>query len=523
LLALEAAALTVRFGTGGLSGTPIDHLFYVLRLGFPIAVGAASVVLLLLAGAGSRGESGGVGSHVGAPHRPWPFVGAHLAALAAFAGMTALVLEGGARPLPSAMALATAWAGLGLATFVAWIGIGLPPRRWPALLGRGPGLLLVGAAAALATWGTGLLAKSLWEPLARSTLWASYHLSKPLVTAPIYQPETFTIGAAGFRIWIAPECSGYEGMGLVLLLTGAHLWAARRRLRFPRALILLPIGLSVIWLANAVRIATLVTLGAWGYGAVAMDGFHSQAGWLALDAVGLGLILAAGRWSYLTADVPGHATEEEDASWTTGAYLAPLLAIIAASMVARAFSAGGADHLYPMRIAAAAVALWCYRRRYARIRRTASWEAVGVGVAAFALWMALEPLAPARPSGPSDPTAGMGTGWAWVWLVVRVVGSVLVVPIAEELAFRAYLTRRLIAADYWRLPVGAFSWPSLVISSGLFGLLHGRWLAGTLAGLLYALALYRRREPGDAVVAHATTNALIAAVVLITGDWSLWS
>ena len=101
-------------------------------------------------------------------------------------------------------------------------------------------------------------------------------------------------------------------------------------------------------------------------------------------------------------------------------------------------------------------------------------------------------------------------------------GSVAVVPLAEELAFRAYLTRRLIAPRYWELPVGAFTWPSFLISSALFGLLHGRWLAGTLAGLLYALALYRRRETADAVVAHATTNALIAATVLATGDWRLW-
>ncbi len=36
------------------------------------------------------------------------------------------------------------------------------------------------------------------------------------------------------------------------------------------------------------------------------------------------------------------------------------------------------------------------------------------------------------------------------------------------------------------------------------------------------LALYRRRELVDSVVAHATTNALIAAYVLATGAWSLW-
>ena len=65
---------------------------------------------------------------------------------------------------------------------------------------------------------------------------------------------------------------------------------------------------------------------------------------------------------------------------------------------------------------------------------------MGIGVAAFAIWMALEPLAPARGPAPTDPTSGLATGWAWAWQVVRVVGSVVIVPIAEELAFRGYLT-----------------------------------------------------------------------------------
>ena len=522
LLGAEAVGLTLRFSIGAAGSLP-EVLLHFVRLGFQVLVGSASVVLLLSGGLRARPEDGRDGRPGEASGRPRAFFVAHLAALAAFAWMTAIVLEGGARPLSTAIVLAAAWAGLGLATLVAWIGIGLPPGRWLGLLGRGPGLLLVGAAAALATWGTGLIAESLWYPLGRSTLWVAYQLLRPFVAVPVYRPDTFDFGTSRFHVWIGPQCSGYEGMGLVLLLTGAYLWVARGRLRFPRALILFPMGLGVIWLANAVRIAALVALGSWGYGAVAMGGFHSQAGWLAFDAVGIGLVLVAGRWSYLHTDEPREGGVSEETSWPTGAYLAPLLAIVAATMIGAAFSVGGGDRLYPLRIAAAAAALWCYRRRYAEIRWAASWQAVGIGVAAFAIWMALEPLAPARGPAPTDPTSGLATGWAWAWLVVRVVGSVVIVPIAEELAFRGYLTRRLIAADYWSLPVGTFSWASFAISSGLFGLLHGRWLAGTLAGLLYALALYRRRELSDAVVAHATTNAMIAAVVLTTGDWSLWA
>jgi CAAX prenyl protease-like protein len=148
-----------------------------------------------------------------------------------------------------------------------------------------------------------------------------------------------------------------------------------------------------------------------------------------------------------------------------------------------------------------------------------------VGVATFAGWMALEP-APATEGATSPLALGlaqMPKAVAITWLAFRVVGSVITVPIAEELAFRSFLIRRLIAADVRTVSPGRFTWVSFVISSILFGALHGRWLAGTLAGMAYALALYRRGEMIDAIAAHATTNALIAAVVLATGGWSLWS
>jgi membrane protease YdiL (CAAX protease family) len=62
-----------------------------------------------------------------------------------------------------------------------------------------------------------------------------------------------------------------------------------------------------------------------------------------------------------------------------------------------------------------------------------------------------------------------------------------------------------------------------LLSSVVFGALHGeRWLAGTIAGVIYATAMLRRRSIGDAVAAHATTNALIAGLVLIGGHWQLW-
>jgi CAAX prenyl protease-like protein len=113
---------------------------------------------------------------------------------------------------------------------------------------------------------------------------------------------------------------------------------------------------------------------------------------------------------------------------------------------------------------------------------------------------------------------------AGAWLAIRLFGYVLVVPVVEELAFRVYAMRRLIDSDVDGVPVGRLTVASFVVSSLLFGALHGPlWVQGTLAGMAFAGALYRRRRFGDAVLAHATTNGLIAIYVFVTGEWSVWS
>ena len=88
-------------------------------------------------------------------------------------------------------------------------------------------------------------------------------------------------------------------------------------------------------------------------------------------------------------------------------------------------------------------------------------------------------------------------------------GTAVVVPIAEELAFRGYLARRLIHASFQRVPVGSFTMVSFLGSSFLFGMAHEEWLLGIFAGMAYAAVLYRRRNLADAIVAHGVTNALL--------------
>jgi membrane protease YdiL (CAAX protease family) len=53
--------------------------------------------------------------------------------------------------------------------------------------------------------------------------------------------------------------------------------------------------------------------------------------------------------------------------------------------------------------------------------------------------------------------------------------------------------------------------------------MHGhQWPVGIIAGLAYALLLKSKARIGDAVVAHAVSNLLLAIWILTRSDWALW-
>jgi CAAX prenyl protease-like protein len=172
----------------------------------------------------------------------------------------------------------------------------------------------------------------------------------------------------------------------------------------------------------------------------------------------------------------------------------------------------------------ATVVLLFYRKSYSELRFTCTSDAFLIGCGVFLMWVALEPAGASRTDATplESGLAALSPAWTMLWLGCRIFGSVITVPLAEELAFRGYLTRRYIASDFQSIAPGRMTWLSFLLSSFLFGALHERFIAGTLAGMAYALAYRRRGELSDAVVAHGVTNLLIAILVLTTGSWSLW-
>ncbi len=349
--------------------------------------------------------------------------------------------------------------------------------------------------------------------------------------------NSFRIGTPNFTVIIAEACSGMEGLGLVLVFTLVWLWYFRRESRFPQALLLVPCALLCVWMLNILRIAALVLIGNAGGRDVAMVGFHSQAGWIAFTLVALAFSMATRklRWvrrlpSYSVATVasqsplPLESTASEiGESPATAAYLVPFLAILGASFVSKAAS-GYFEWLYPLRFIAAVIALWHYRDEYRKLNWRFGWAAPLTGAATFLVW-----IIPSFWSQSSSTSALGSTLTAlsplarFTWIAFRVLAAVVTVPMAEELAFRGYLARRVMGREFETMSFASLTAVSIAVSSIVFGLMHGhQWMVGIAAGVAFALVLRWRGRIGDAFIAHATSNLLLAAWVLLRGDWGQW-
>lgn len=147
-------------------------------------------------------------------------------------------------------------------------------------------------------------------------------------------------------------------------------------------------------------------------------------------------------------------------------------------------------------------------------------EPLLIGVAVGIVWIATDPGRGVE-TELGEWLSGLAPPLFALWIVLRVTGTVLLVPLAEELAFRGYLHRKLISAKFEQVPEGAFSWKAFLITSVLFGALHERWLAGALAGAVFAVVLYRSGKLISAVASHMAANAVIAFWAIVMGQWSL--
>jgi exosortase E/protease (VPEID-CTERM system) len=443
----------------------------------------------------------------------------HLLLIAALVPLSGLLYRNGAASLPFALV-----AALTLLCTLAAVGAALlamaPSRLWLRVTGNlGTGWLYAAVAAVVGvcTWQWSLM---LWAPTAAVTFKLVQLVLSPLLPALSIDPENLVFSTDRFAVQVSQYCSGLEGVGFILAFVGAWLLYYRREYIFPNALLLVPAGVLLIFGLNVLRIAALFLIGNAGFVGVAKYGFHSQAGWICFVAAACVLAYTSRRSAWLST-VGRQADSTVTAENPTAAYLLPLLAIMGTGILARAASSGF-ETLYPLRLIVGAAALWLCRRHWAQLDWRFSWRGPAVGVVIFLLWIAAAHLLIPANAMPGE-LAAMSPVAAAAWIASRALAAVLTVPIAEELAYRGYLLRRLVDNDFESVPFRSVRWPALLISAVVFGLAHGAlWLPGIIAGLAYGGLLVRSGRIGEAVAAHAITNALIVAAVLFGQQWQLW-
>lgn len=217
------------------------------------------------------------------------------------------------------------------------------------------------------------------------------------------------------------------------------------------------------------------------------------------------------------------------------ARVAPFVVFIVITFAQDWFGAAGRYWLYLAKTLVGAWMLWAVWPVVAEMRWKFSWQAVVVGIGVFAMWVGLDDLLVKLGLPNSYPKLklsgaawnpheafGAGSALAWFFIVVRIAGSSLVVPMLEEVFFRSFLYRYVTRVDFLSVSIGAFVLRSFLITSLLFGFEHREWLAGLLCGLAYQGLVCRMNRLGDAIAAHAITNCLLGLWVVWRGAWQFW-
>ncbi len=506
---LDGASLA---GRSGLAGQIGSSGAWILRFGVGFAAAFAA-----FAGLEGRLNLRLLLEQVG-PIR-WVWVGLHAASATAFAVFSAGLYGGSS----TTDLTAAAWLLSGAIAVASLAFAYAPLGLWRTLLTQsGSAPWLAAAVSGLGVYAVHL-SQAMWESAAELTFQLVQFLLRPIIPTLRTDASQHMIRGRHFGVIISQECSGLEGIGLMLVFSVAWLWAYRREFRFPRAYLLVPAGLLTLYLLNAVRIAALLLIGDAGARDIAAGGFHSQAGWISFNAVAFGMTILVPRLSWFVQHSrPRQSIVVEHGDNPTAAYLLPFLAILATGMLTRAVSADF-DWLYAARFFAAAGVLWIFRARLARLDWRCGWIGIAAGLATFALWLGFDQWQAIPSAAMPAKLAATDSFTRAFWIVFRALAAITTVPVAEELAFRGFGMRRLASSDFESVHFRQAGWFSVVISSIAFGLLHGdRWLAGVLAGLIFALAARVSNRIGEAVLAHALTNALLAAWVLSSGQWQYW-
>jgi len=188
---------------------------------------------------------------------------------------------------------------------------------------------------------------------------------------------------------------------------------------------------------------------------------------------------------------------------------------------------------YPLRVLLLSAVLLLFSRSVINLHSSRRLESVVIGMAVFVIWIAPDLMFPGYRRHWLFSNALMGALGSTVSenvlttplvLWPRIIRAVVLVPIIEELFWRAWLMRWLINPRFEKLQLGAYAPAAFWTTALLFASEHGPyWDVGLVAGIVYNWWMVRTRTLGDCILAHAVTNACLCGYVIATRHWEYWS
>jgi CAAX prenyl protease-like protein len=187
---------------------------------------------------------------------------------------------------------------------------------------------------------------------------------------------------------------------------------------------------------------------------------------------------------------------------------------------------------YPARVILLSIILFGFSRQVIDLRIPHGLGSILLGVAVFAIWVGPDILFPGYRQHwlfQNDILGHMGKPvpeqliMAPLVLWMRIIRAVILVPIIEELFWRAWLMRWLISPKFEQIKLGAYAPMAFWVTAVLFASEHGPyWDVGLITGVIYNWWMVRTRSLGDCILMHAVTNACLCAYVVTTRHWEYW-
>ena len=187
---------------------------------------------------------------------------------------------------------------------------------------------------------------------------------------------------------------------------------------------------------------------------------------------------------------------------------------------------------YALRCAILTAVLWYFSRHVISFRLSNPIGSLALGFAVFLIWIGPDALIPGyrqhwlfqnSMTGQASGTIDAAARTDMVALFFRTFRAVILVPIIEELFWRAWALRWVANTEFETMPLGTYTTMSFWVVAGLFAAEHGPyWEVGLICGILYNWWMGKTRSLGDLILTHAVTNGVLCAYVIATGKWEYW-